>query len=146
MRFKEVKKAVKVAKEESEMETSDDDYIDPSMDVYFKKKGMNGTAAVQKTGAVKSKTATDNDDDESSAYESSEKESEASEQESDSEDEFDVEEDDKDVEMNVDGAQSGAKAGEAETEEDGRTRLTPQLIKQWSAALKVTHFIKLKKS
>jgi hypothetical protein len=140
MKFKEAKKAAKVAKEDSEMETSDDDYIDPSMEVYFKKKDKksdkNGTA--KKAEAKKNEEA----DDDSSPYESSEEsEPEESEQESDS-DEFDY--DDEDVEMKEDEAENGAEVSEGETEDDSRTKLTPQMIKKWSAALRVLYLINKK--
>lgn len=122
-------KSRKPAKAESDLETSDDDYIDPAMDVYFQKKPKKGEKA--SNGHAEKKSII-NDESES---ESEEEEQPESESESEEEDLDDVELDDADEEK--EGGDVEMKDQDDDEVDDGRTKITLKMIKLWSKRLSV---------
>jgi len=123
-------KAQKMAVDD--VDTSDDDYVDPEMDKYFAKKG--GESKIKNAVNGKSGIWDDKEEDDEDLSEYEEEAEDSSEEE---------EEDDGDDEENGENGEKNG-GGEAEEEEDndrsdGRKKLTMNLIKKWSNDLGVLH-------
>lgn len=120
----------KRGKQDQEMDTSDDDYIDPEMDKYFNKKKEGGKLAAEnpnnKNGHGKSHLWKKDDDDD--------------EDEDEDEDEEDETSDDDD-EMQLD--EMNLNEGDESKEDDGRVKLTLKMIKTWQTQLSVNLYLKL---
>ena len=120
-------KAQKMAVDD--VDTSDDDYVDPEMDKYFAKKG--GESKIKNAVNGKSGIWDDKEEDDEDLSEYEEEEAEDSSEEEDDEE-------------NGENEKNGG--GEAEEEEeadndrsDGRKKLTMNLIKKWSNDLGVLY-------
>jgi hypothetical protein len=136
MKFQEKKRLERKSIDNGEdIETSDDDYVDPSMDKYFKNKDKKTTKKAEKNGKKEELSESESD------YEEPEElEEEESDVESESEPEEDDEEEEQDDDDGVDGADADEKMdineGDGE-ENDGREKITLKTIKSWSSKLAV---------
>ena len=141
---------------ESDMETSDDDFIDPSMDIYFKKNektaGSNDlkkpTRSKEDSKSKKTKkdetSEVDDDDDDDNDYDENGFEM-ASNSEGDEESEDKPQdEEESDVDMVEEEEEEGEEEDDSKetvaSEEDGREKLTLKKIQQWSKKLAVKYF------
>ena len=111
-----------------DMDTSDDDYVDPAMDKYFEKN--KGESKIKSAAGGKSGLWNEEDEDVSDYEE---------EEEPDDEDMSEEEEEDDD-EDEVENGENGHQEenGDGEDKEDGRKKLTMNLIKKWSDSLGVS--------
>lgn len=117
---------------DEEMDTSDDDYIDPEMEKYFKKKEkpaaknghVNGTA---KNGHKKEKEEIEDDEEE---------DVNDSEDEDDDDDDDDMQLD----EMNLNEDDENQNEG-GDDQNEGRIRLTLKIIQAWQAKLSVIRLL-----
>lgn len=126
-----------------EVDTSDDDFIDPSMEKYFNNKNK---PAAKKNGVLKpeaSKVAESNgvgnqdEDDEDDEDKELESESNGDDNEDISEEDEEEEEDEMEFDqMNLNADEDGGKLNDVDSN-DGRTRLTLKMIKIWSNKLSV---------
>ncbi len=117
--------------EVDELETSDDDYVDPSIEKYFKKKEgkvKNGKKVAQTKPEL---------------VEESESDYEVEDEEEDDDDDDDEKSEDMSDENNEDPQSDKDEAAEAENDKepdtDGRKKLTMKMIENWSEKLGVSN-------
>ena len=115
--------------EVDELETSDDDYVDPSIEKYFSKKESkfaNGKKAVKSKPELVEESESD--------YEV---EDEEEEEEDDDKSEAGSDEDNEELQADQEEEADDAENGK-ESDTDGRKKLTMKMIENWSEKLSVS--------
>jgi CRISPR/Cas system CSM-associated protein Csm4 (group 5 of RAMP superfamily) len=102
---------------QGDVETSDDDYVDPSIERYFKKKKSLKKEDIKKSTKIDFDNLSDYEDDE--------------EEEEDEPDDIDQDDDDQEPQRNGNDV-------EMNEENSGRIRVTSAMIKKWSEELNVS--------